>query len=358
MLGRTLDRYITRQFVRLFLLFALATPLLFILGDLTDNLDSFTAQGLSAGKIALNYVYQLPQFVLWSFPIAALVATVFTVNGMTRHSEVAAAKASGVSFHRLFIAIPLLGVVLSVAGMALTEVVPVANRLRANIVGPKHPIENSRANFVYRSGDGSVYMIRRLLPSAGRIYGLSVEREGDEPRVPGVELVAQEASYKAGEGWSLLDGYFRLLFGPGDVRTMKFSVLHEPGLTATPEELLARPRAPDEMGYAELGHFIDVLRRSGGKPLELEVERAQKIALPLATLVIILFAAPLATSSRRGGAAYGVGISLAITIVYLMLFKIAGAAGATGDLPPLLAAWLPNGLFALAGAVLLQRVRT
>jgi lipopolysaccharide export LptBFGC system permease protein LptF len=37
---------------------------------------------------------------------------------------------------------------------------------------------------------------------------------------------------------------------------------------------------------------------------------------------------------------------------------VAGAAGSTGTLPPLVAAWLPNGLFALAAVVFLGRVRT
>jgi lipopolysaccharide export LptBFGC system permease protein LptF len=88
------------------------------------------------------------------------------------------------------------------------------------------------------------------------------------------------------------------------------------------------------------------------------VERAQKVAIPVAALVIILFAAPLANSSPRSGAAYGVGVSLGVTIIYLMLFKVAGALGSSGALPPDFAAWLPNGLFAAASAVLIARVRT
>ena len=73
---------------------------------------------------------------------------------------------------------------------------------------------------------------------------------------------------------------------------------------------------------------------------------------------IRLFAAPLANSAPRGGAAYGVGVSLGITIVYLMLFKVAGAAGSSGALHPTVAAWIPNVLFAIAGAFMIRRVRT
>lgn len=112
------------------------------------------------------------------------------------------------------------------------------------------------------------------------------------------------------------------------------------------------------MRYAELGRFIDMLQRSGGQPLELMVEHAQKIAIPVATLVIILFAAPLANSQARSGPAYGIGVSLGVTILYMMLLRVSTAFGATGTLPPLVAAWLPNGVCLVAAAALMARVRT
>ncbi len=355
---RIFDRYVAGQFVRLFALFTAAAPTLFILGDLTDNLQKYQQRSLTGGEVALGYLYQLPLFVLWSLPIAALIATVFTVNGMTRHSEVAAAKAGGVSFHRLFLPLPFVGIALTAFGLVLSEVVPIANERRAVLMHEVSPLNTTREDFVYRSRDGSVFEIRRLVPEARRIYDLVIEREGDEPTNPGEQVVAKQAVYTPGEGWLLSNGYLRLFYGEGQERTVEFAQLQDPGFQETPEELLARPREPEQMRYAELGRFIEILRRSGGKPLKLEVEQAQKIALPIATLVIILFAAPLATSSRRGGAAYGVGVSLAVTIVYLMLFKIAGAAGASGTLNPYAAAWLPNALFTAAGLGLLARVKT
>ncbi len=354
---RLLDRYIIGQFVRLTILFTISTPALFILGDVTDNLDKFQARGLSAGAVAMGYVYQLPTFMVWSLPIAALIATVFTVNTMTRHSEVAAAKSGGVSFHRLFLWVPIMGVLLTLFGLALSELAPVADQKRAEVMGANRNSQ-TREDFVYRNQHGDVFEIRRLIPEANRIYGLAMEREGDEPDVPGRQLVARTAAFLPDSGWTLYDGYVRLFYGPGQERTMEFSSLRQPSFSEKPEDLLARPKEPEQMRFAELKRFIGILRRSGGKPLQLETELWQKIALPVASLVIVLFAAPLATSSRRGGAAYGVGISLAVTIVYLMLFKIAGAAGAAGTIDPLVAAWLPNAVFGAAGVVLMVRVRT
>jgi lipopolysaccharide export system permease protein len=88
------------------------------------------------------------------------------------------------------------------------------------------------------------------------------------------------------------------------------------------------------------------------------VDRQEKLAIPVATLVIILFGAPLATSTKRGGTAYGIGVALLSTILYMLLFRVSGAFGETGALDPITSAWLPNAIFLAAGIVLLARVRT
>jgi lipopolysaccharide export system permease protein len=355
---RILDRLVVREFVRLFGLFILASPVLFILGDLTDNLDTYVDRGYDTGQIVMGYVYQMPLFISWGIPVAALIATIFTVNNMTRHSEVAAAKAGGMSFYRLYATLPVLGIVLTVLGLVLTELIPVGNRLREEALGEQTERRGlGRSNFVYRDLDGRTFAIRRLDVTDGEINGITVEREGDEPQVPSVHIFAPEAVYDS-TGWVIQDGYLRLMAGADIERTFEFGELRTHGFDEPPETLLDRQKDPDHMRYFELGQLIEILLRSGAEPLDLMVQRAQKIAIPVASLVIILFAAPLANSSPRGGAAYGVGVSLGITIVYLMLFKVAGAAGSSGAIPPRMAAWTPNVLFAIASVFLIHRVRT
>ena len=355
---KTLDRYVTREFLRLFILFAISAPILFILGDVTDNIDTFMDRQLSMRHIALGYVYQLPEFIFYSFPIAALIATIFTVSNMTRHSEMAAAKAGGVSFYRVLLPLPLLGIVLTGVALFISELTPIAGARRAELHGEKQGRQQARTEFVYRAQGGAVYAIRLLDTERNRIDGLTVHRQGDEEAVPTVSITADEAMYDPASGWVLMNGYLRFLRGKGKESTMRFDQLRPTHFVETPEQLLAVPKEPEEMRYAELGNFIDIMERSGAKPLKLMVEHAQKIAIPVATLIIILFAAPLANTTSRGGPAYGIGISLGITILYLMLFRLAAAAGATGTLPTTLAAWLPNFLFLGAAGLLLTRVRT
>ncbi|MEN8374186.1 MAG: LptF/LptG family permease [Gemmatimonadota bacterium] len=354
-----LDRYVVRQFLRLFLTFALAAPLLFIVFDLTDNLDRMLDRGLGAGEVALSYVYQYPQFVLWAFPIAALMATVFTVNGMARHFEVTAAKAGGMSFRRLFVTLPLLGILLTGAGLALGELVPRTTRLRAEVLGQRPRLVGGRTNFVWEGDWTGTLVVPRLDAENGRLHNPSIEREGDGERSPTIQVVAEAATYRVSRAdWDVENGRMRVLWKDGAERAFRFDRLRWRGFTQTPEELLARAKDPEEMSYRELQRFIQASERAGGQPRKLKVELGEKLAIPVTTLVIILFGTPLATAAPRAGAAFGVGISLIITISYLMLFRLTGAMGAAGQIQPELAPWIPNVLFFVAALGLTARVRT
>lgn len=356
---RTLDRYVAREFIRLAVLFALAAPLLFVMGDWTDNLDRFSNRGIPVHRVALSYVYQMPMFVLWSLPIAALIATVFTVSNMTRHSELAAAKAGGISFFRTLAMLPVVGILLTGVALVLVELVPAAEQLRREVLGETtSTTDRMRNDFVYRSPSGWIYTVRRLDAGNRLLRGVTAERAGDAS-LPALHIWAENATYDSTGLWTLHEGYLRL-FGDSPLprQTFHFDEYRIAEFRETPEALAAVPKEPEEMRYAELGRFIESMERSGAEPRELKVERAQKISIPMAILVIIIFGAPLASGSGRGGAAYGIGVSLAITIIYMMLFRIAGAVGNTGALEPMLAAWLPNLIFLVAGMLLLLRVRT
>lgn len=355
---RTLDGYVAREFLRLFILFVLAAPMLFIIGDWTDNVGRYAERGLTLTDLALGYLYQLPLFISWSMPIAALIATVFTVSNMARHSELAAAKAGGISFFRMLAVLPVLGILFTALGLVLSEVVPVTTRMKAEVMKEKPASQPTRSSFVYRGRDGTVYAVRRLDPENSAITGLVMESEGAPPARPHVHLTAERADFSPDSGWTISNGYLRRYDVPDWESTWQFGTARVRGFDDEPEKLLAIPREPEEMRYAELGEFIDALRRSGGKPLELMVEQAQKVAIPVATLIIILFGMPLANAAARGSAAYGIGIALGITIVYMLMFRVAGAAGSSGAMDPVLAAWLPNLVFLFAAAGLWTRVRT
>jgi len=361
-----LDRYVTGQFLRIFTVCVLGVPLIFIVIDLTDALDGYLREGVTGIEILFHYVYRFPYHALLAFPIASLLAAVFTVSTMTRHFETTAIKANGVSFYRMVT--PLLGTAVVITGiaLALTEIVPGANRRAEEVLGERRSrSETIRRNFVYRGNEGLVYAVGELDASTKRMHSVEVEREGTGFDFPTYVASAPEAIWDTSghlwEGrsrWRMLNGRLRYFPERETTRTFRFDELWQHPFDETAERLLADPKDPDHMGYAELGRFIEAVQRSGGTARNLIVDRALKIAFPVTCFIIVLFGIPLAHTTRRGGASLSLGIALAITIFFQMLIEVARALGSGGAVPPRLAAWLPNLLFLVAGTVLMARVRT
>ena len=357
---RTLDRYVFGSWLRIFILTALGFPLVSILINLTDTLNKLLDRGLTMREIVVSYVYSIPENVFLVMPAAVLFATVFTVGTMGRHSELTAAKAGGMSFHRLVSPIFLAAVLATGLAFVVGEMAPGATARQAEIQKSKQTRSTrSRYNFVYRADAGWVYTVRSLDIGTRQLKQLLLERQGNGAQYPGLIITADSASWNdTTRHWRMSSGTSRVITGESKQATFAFRTMRLRALSQSPADLLAEPKAPDEMRYAELGRYIDALKRSGNDANKLVVEQSLKLALPATCLIIALFGAPLAVQAPRAGAAIGVAISLGTTVIFLLITQIMKAVGAGGLIDPTLAAWLPNMVFLLAGLVLMARVRT
>jgi lipopolysaccharide export system permease protein len=358
-LWSALDRYVFVEFLKVFAVTALGVPILLFVIDLVDNLPKYLSRQIPRQDLLLSYAYWLPEQMFLVMPAAVLFATVFTVGAVTRHSEITAAKASGISFYRFILPIVWGATLAACLGLTLGELSSDANGVRMRLLREsKDANGTARANFAYASEGGRVYKAQLLLVDSGQLVRPQVERRGSGADYPSVLSAAADARYRGERGWMLHTGSVHLL--PADTVTLSFafdSVLDR-RMHERPRDLLLASKAPADMDYRELGEFITAMERSGADVGRLRVERMLKIAIPVTCIIILLFGAPLATSTQRGGAAYGVGLSLGTTIVFLILIQLTRAIGGKGLIQPELAAWIPSALFGVAGSILLARTRT
>src|SRR2546425_11789988 len=131
----TLDRYLLREWGGVLLIPLLGFPILVIVIDLTDRLDTYLGRGIKPRVVALSYIFDFLEKMFLILPVAVLFATVFTVGTLGRHSELTAAKASGISFHRLVL--PLFGAAGAAlaAGLLPAPVAPLAPSPRLGGLG-------------------------------------------------------------------------------------------------------------------------------------------------------------------------------------------------------------------------------
>jgi len=360
LLRSTLDRYVLASWLRIFVLTALGFPLIAIVINLTDNLRGMLSRGLGWKAILVSYIYSIPENVYLVMPAAVLFATVFTVGIMSQNSEITAAKASGLSFRRLVLPLFLAGFGASLLAVVVGELAPGASARQYDIQsGDERPAARFRYNFVFRGDGGWVYTVRALDLEHHSMQHAVFERPGNRLDYPGLAITADSATFDSLAGrWRLWHGYSRQIANDNVIATLDYDTMILGMLTQQPQDLMVQPKKPEEMRYAELGRYIDALDRSGNDTNKLKVKQALKLALPGACLIITLFAAPLAVTSPRSGTAFGIAVSLGTTVSYLLFIQVSEAIGAGGAINPVLAAWIPNLILLVTGALLLWRVRT
>ncbi len=357
---KPLDRYVLAEWVKIFSGTALGFPLLVIIIDLTEKLDKYLNRDLSPRDIALAYLYGVPDTMFLVMPAAVLFATVFSVGAFTRHSEITAAKASGISFYRFILPMAFGALLATGAGLTIGAVSPYTNARRVELLKERQfSNRSSRFNFTYAAEGGRVYTVAGADVDQRALDQVVVERKGKDAAYPTYFVTARSGKYDARrKQWTLSSGVMHILPTDSLDISIAFDSLRDRRMTEEPRALMASSKVPDEMTYEELGTFISALERSGSDVGALKVGRMLKIAIPVTCVIIMLFGAPLATSTQRGGTAFGVGISLGTTVIFLMLVQLTQAIGSKGLVPPNLAAWLPGIVFGAVGIGLLARVRT
>jgi lipopolysaccharide export system permease protein len=293
-------------------------------------------------------------------PAAVLFATVFTIGSLTRHTELTAAKASGISFHRMIAPIFVGAILATVGGLFLGELVPKWNQKRMTLLqDQRFAIGNDRHNFAFLAEDGRTYQMEYLKVEPSSARTVQIERLSGVSDAPNYVISARTGRYRDTEGaWQLNEGTMHVMPDSVNVVAVTFDSLVDRGMTERPAQLTKSSRTPDDMGYRELGNYIKAMERSGADVNVQRVERMHKIAIPVTCLIIVLFGAPLATSNQRGGASYGVGVSLGTTVLFILLIQLTKAFGGKAVIEPELAAWIPSIVFGVFGAIMLARVRT
>jgi LPS export ABC transporter permease LptG len=361
-----IDHYVLSTFVFYFLLllssFVLMTQVFTFFELLGDILRNSTPMSL-VGKYLL---FLTPQLIYSSTPVSVLVAVLVTFGILTKNNEVTAMKACGVSLYRLSIPVLLASFGLSALLFAFDHyIVPDANRvqdgIRAQIKG--RPVQTYfRPDRKWIFGEGSrIYYYRYFEPSEAVMVDVNVyDLDPDTFRLTR-HVAAERARWEPAIGtWNFQNGWVREFvdgrekgFRSFAGQTATFAALREP-----PGYFLRELKQDKQMNFRELETYIRDLQQSGFDTVRLRVQYHKKFAVPLFAVIMALISVPFAFLSAHRGAMAGIGVSFGIAIAYWSVSQLFEQVGNLNQLPAVLAAWAPDGVFTLTGLYFLARMRT
>lgn len=367
---KTLDRYIFKEILG---------PFLFGLGAFTILFFSVETLGGVARMIStiepitiLEYLAcRLPQVLVFTFPMATLMACLLAFGRLSGEAELTALRASGLSFTR--IATPALIFFFFLSGF---------NYWLNDAVVP-HGMK--RAFEILLSSQKQSMVTQTLLTSPKAlksgfeqmIYAHKFDLE--EKTMSGVyihyfyENLRRRQVFAKKAEWDAVNDVWRLW----NMRTTEYDEeTGEPKYEATaaegwtgmqpgesppsPEKLGERKLRPEEMTRAELGEALRKLAGEISSDPELKTKRDryavmyhQKASLPWVSFIFATFAIPLGVRPHRSSKSMGLGLSLVFILIFYILMTVGLVLGEAGTVSPFVGAWLPNILFGIMGLILL-----
>lgn len=365
-----LDRYISRNYLRLLSLTFVSLLGLFYISSFIDLSEKLFKGQTTLAKILSYFWYATPQFIYYVIPIAALVSVLVTIGLLTRNSELIVMRACGVSLYR--VAVPLLVFGAAASGVLFVlqdSVLAYSNRqaeeLRHEIrTGQRRTAAVLNRRWIVGEG-GAIYHYEYFDPRKRELWNLSVySLEPRDWRVARI-LFGSSARYRQGSRpagqargqWTTAEGWLRELGPEGD--TQSFERFPTRTLRMEPPDYFGSEQpVADRMTYRELKRHIDSMRAAGLNVIPLLVDLHSKVAFPFVGIVMTLIAIPFAVTTGRRGALYGIGLGMVLAMLYWTSNNLFVAVGSAGLLSPALAAWAPNLLFGAGAAYLLLTVRT
>ena len=370
-----LDVYVSRQYLRVFVLAFVSLVGLFYISTFIDLADKLFRGTATSGMLLRYFYWETPQYVYYIIPLSGLVATLITIGLLTRNSELIIMRACGISLYRSTAPMLLFAAVCSLVLFQMQEHVLAysnreAQRLNAMIRGwPVQTFGTLDRRWVVGS-NGAIYHYDFFNPAVTQFSGLSVFlvdeaawRLSSLTYARNVSLVRRPG----GDGgtsltWLARDGWRRDFTATGRAAVgtaVNYQPFAQRPLSLEPPKFFNTPEPDaDRMTYAELQRYVTELQTSGYYVINYLVQLHRKVAFPFVTVVMTLLAVPFAVTTGRRGALYGIGIGIVMAIAYWIMLSVFGALGAGGAMSPLLAAWAPNILFGSTAAVMLLSVRT
>lgn len=359
-----LDDYVLRDFAfyLLLILFSFVTLLLvFTLFELIGDILRNQVPLLTVGDYLLNVT---PYFLYNVAPLCILLSVLITFGVMQRSNEVTAIKATGISIYRIVIPVLVASSFLA-AGLFFFDqfYLPYANKrqdaLRNQIKGkPAQTYLNPDRKWIFGQ-HSTIYYYQFFDSDRDQFGNLSVFQFDPASFSLTHRIYADRAHWDEGlHRWVCTQGWERTLRGaaiddyrPFDVST--FAAVNEP-----PTYFKKEVKQSSEMNYAELRRYIGDLQQSGFDVIRLRVQLQKKLAYPAISLVMAVLAIPFSLSSGRRSTIAGVATAVSIAVVYWTVAGLFEAMGNISQLPPFLAAWSPDLIFALLGGYLILKVPT
>lgn len=359
---KRIDTYIIGKFLGTYFFSILLIISVAVVFDYNDNIDKITQNGAPWKEIMLYYLNFMPYYANLFSSLFVFIAVIFFTSKLAGNSEIIAMISAGISLQRLMRPYLISAAVISALTLYLgSEVIPRGSAERLEFenqykrkAGKRNPTYADKVQL--QVDTGVIAYIEHFDGPTKTGYQFQLDKFEKKKLVS--HMTASSITYDtlANERfhWKIRNVDVR------DMRGMRERITHYADIDTViimePSDFLSTRNFQETMTNKELLEYIERAKiRGTGNLKPFQVEYYKRYASTFAAFIMTIIGVSLSSRKRKGGMGFSLGVGLVLSVAYAFLQAVTAGFATNANVPPVVAAWMPNILFTLIAYYLYKK---
>lgn len=343
-----IDRYIIKKFLGTFIFMIGLIISISVVFDINEKIDKFMSQNVSLKEIIFDYYINfVPYYTNLFSPLFVFLAVIFFTSKMANNSEIIAILSNGIGFKRMMkpymIAAGIIALFSFVFG---SYIIPPANKTRINFentyIDPRMKKTGDK-DIQFKVGPGTIIYFGNFDTESNTGYNFAIDHFDSLQLVS--RLTAQSVRYDSAYSWTIQDYQIRNFDGLKE--SIEKGTSLDTVIKIVPNDFIIAKTDQQMMTTPALLRYIRNQKERGmGNIQPFQIEYHSRFASIFSAFILTLIGASLSARKTKGGMGLNIGIGLLLSMGYILFMTISSSFAVKGHMSPMVAAWVPNLIFA------------
>ena len=352
---KKIDAYIVSKFITTFFIALLLIIGIVIIFDISEKIDNFVAKEAPLKAIVFDYYLNfIPYFMNMFSPLFVFITVIFFTSKMAADSEIIAILSCGISFHRMMVPYIFSATLIAIFSLCLNLfIIPDANKTRLEFENQyvKTRFKSVGRNVHYQISPGEFVFAESFSSWNNTAYRFTLEKIVDNKLVS--KISAESAVYNEEKDVWTLKKYFIRDYNEDLTDRIRSGKQLDTTLALSSKDFYLTEKTVETLNYHELNNLIDTQKMRGDANVKFAlIEKNTRFALPFSAFILTIMGVALSSKKRRAGIGWNIGIGIALAFTYILFLRFSQMFVHTDTLPPAIALWLPNLVFAIIAGFL------
>ena len=352
---KKIDAYIVSKFITTFFVALILIIGIVIIFDISEKIDNFVAKEAPLKAVVFDYYLNfIPYFMNMFSPLFVFITVIFFTSKMAADSEIIAILSCGISFHRMMVPYIFSATLIALLSLCLNLfIIPDANKTRLEFENQyvKTRFKSVGRNVHYQISPGEFVFAESFSSWNNTAYRFTLEKIVDNKLVS--KISAESAVYNEEKDVWTLKKYFIRDYNDDLTDRIRSGKQLDTTLALSSKDFYLTEKTVETLNYSELNNLIDTQKMRGDANVKFAlIEKNTRFALPFSAFILTIMGVALSSKKRRGGIGWNIGIGIALAFTYILFLRFSQMFVHTDTLPPAIALWLPNVVFAIIAGFL------